>query len=75
MTWTGNWNRYPIEEVGMRRKINERGFQFGQFTYKVLDAKFVSSCFNCPSRASPHLSLLFTNNGVKVKTFERVKPG
>lgn len=46
-----------------------------QVTYKVLDAKFVSSCFNCPSKARPHLSLLLANNGVKVNTFDRVKPG
>lgn len=45
------------------------------FTYKVLEAKFVSSCFNCPSRARPHLSLLFAKSGVSAKTFESVKPG
>lgn len=44
-------------------------------TYNVLDAKFVSSCFNWPSSARPHLSLLFANKGVSVKTFESVKPG
>lgn len=44
-------------------------------TYKVLDAKFVSSCFNCPSKAKPHLSLLLANRGVKTKTLLTVKPG
>lgn len=65
------------------------------YAYNVLEARFVSSCFNCPSRASPHLSLLSNDsneqlnkrkrshdnsvlpfsNGVKVKTFDNVKPG
>jgi hypothetical protein len=44
-------------------------------TYNVLEAKFVSSCFNWPSRASPHLSLLLANNGMRVNTLDRVKPG
>lgn len=46
-----------------------------QKTHKVLDAKFVSSCFNCPSNARPHLSLLFASSGVSVKTLDNVKPG
>lgn len=44
-------------------------------TYNVLDAKLVSSCFNCPSKASPHLSLLLASNGVSVNTLDNVKPG
>ena len=48
---------------------------FPAITYNVLDAKFVSSCFNWPSSARPHLSLLFAKRGVNVKTFESVKPG
>lgn len=43
--------------------------------YNVLDAKFVSSCFSCPSRASPRWNLLFFNNGRTLKTLLRVKPG
>lgn len=45
------------------------------YTYNVLDAKFVSSCFSWPSNASPHLSLLFASNGVISKTLDSVKPG
>lgn len=41
----------------------------------MLDAKLVSSCFNCPSRARPHLSLLLASRGVSVKTLLKVKPG
>lgn len=44
-------------------------------TYKVLDAKLVSSCFNCPSKARPHLSLLLARRGVRVNTLLKVKPG
>lgn len=43
--------------------------------HNVLEAKLVSSCFNCPSNASPHLSLLFASNGVSSNTLESVKPG
>lgn len=41
----------------------------------VDEAKFVSSCFNCPSRAKPRLSLLFDRVGFTVYTFDRVNPG
>lgn len=44
-------------------------------TYNVLDAKLVSSCFNCPSNARPHLSLLLARRGVKVNTLLKVNPG
>ncbi len=44
-------------------------------TYMVEDAKFVSSCFNWPSKAKPRLSLLFDNVGLTVYTFDNVKPG
>lgn len=47
----------------------------GDITYNVLDAKFVSSCFNWPSNAKPHLSLLFASNGVSSNTLDNVKPG
>lgn len=50
-------------------------FWLFHFTYNVLDARFVSSCFNWPSRARPHLSLLLANNGVSWNTFDKVKPG
>lgn len=46
-----------------------------QVTYKVLEARFVSSCFNCPSRAKPHLSLLLARRGVITNTLLKVKPG
>lgn len=45
------------------------------FTYKVLDARLVSSCFNWPSSARPHLSLLLANKGVNENTLDNVKPG
>lgn len=41
----------------------------------VEEARFVSSCFNCPSNARPLLSLLFDNNGHKQYTFDNVAPG
>lgn len=44
-------------------------------TYRVLEAKLVSSCFNWPSKASPHLSLLFASRGVKENTLLKVNPG
>jgi len=44
-------------------------------TYNVLEARFVSSCFNCPSRANPHLSLLLASSGVIVNTLLSVNPG
>lgn len=44
-------------------------------TYNVLDAKLVSSCFNCPSKARPHLSLLLARRGVSVNTLLNVNPG
>lgn len=44
-------------------------------TYNVLEARFVSSCFNCPSRANPHLSLLLASSGVIMKTLLSVNPG
>lgn len=44
-------------------------------THIVDDARFVSSCFSCPSSARPLLSLLFANSGRTVYTFESVKPG
>lgn len=43
--------------------------------YIVLDAKFVSSCFNCPSNAKPRLFLLLFNNGLTLNTLDNVKPG
>ena len=33
-------------------------------TYRVEEAKFVSSCFSWPSKARPHLSLLLASKGV-----------
>ena len=33
--------------------------------YIVEEAKLVSSCFSCPSRASPLLSLLLAKSGVR----------
>jgi hypothetical protein len=44
-------------------------------THIVDDARFVSSCFSCPSSARPLLSLLLANSGRTVYTFESVKPG
>lgn len=44
-------------------------------TYSVLDARLVSSCFNCPSNARPHLSLLLARRGVRVNTLLKVNPG
>lgn len=44
-------------------------------TYSVLEAKLVSSCFNCPSNARPHLSLLLARRGVRVNTLLKVNPG
>lgn len=43
--------------------------------YNVLDARFVSSCFNCPSSAKPRWYLLFFNNGLVLNTLLNVKPG
>lgn len=72
--------RVRVCERGRKKEI---GFQFSNAaqssararTYNVLDARFVSSCFSCPSRASPHLSLLLASNGVSWNTLDRVKPG
>lgn len=44
-------------------------------THIVEDARFVSSCFSCPSNARPLLSLLLANSGRTVYTFESVNPG
>jgi len=44
-------------------------------THIVDDARFVSSCFSCPSSARPLLSLLLANSGRTVYTFESVNPG
>lgn len=44
-------------------------------THIVDDAKFVSSCFNWPSKANPLLSLLFANKGRTANTFDIVNPG
>lgn len=44
-------------------------------SYIVLDARLLSSCFNCPSSANPRLSLLYFNNGCTVNTLLSVKPG
>lgn len=44
-------------------------------THIVEDARFVSSCFSCPSSARPLLSLLLANSGRTVYTFESVNPG
>lgn len=52
--------------------VNKEGFMFA---YIVLDAKFVSSCFNCPSKARPRLFLLFNKFGLTLNTFDNVKPG
>lgn len=43
--------------------------------YIVLEAKFVSSCFSCPSSANPRLSLLFVNSGLTINTLDCVNPG
>ncbi len=43
-------------------------------SYRVDEAKFVSSCLSCPSSASPHLSLLLANSGVSVYTLFSVEP-
>lgn len=55
--------------------IEFRILLFYSFSYMVLDAKLVSSCFNWPSSASPRLSLLFRNNGLTRSTLDWVKPG
>ena len=44
-------------------------------TYIVDEAKFVSSCFNFPSKAKPRLSLLFARSGVNEYTFVRFEQG
>ena len=44
-------------------------------TYMDDEAKLVSSCFNCPSRARPLLSLLLARSGVRCITLDKVKPG
>ena len=43
-------------------------------THSVEEARFVSSCLSCPSRASPHLSLLLASSGVSMYTLFRVEP-
>ena len=70
---THKWRNETKE--GKKEEKNAELFFYSNATYKVLDAKFVSSCFNWPSSAKPHLSLLFANRGVNVKTFESVNPG
>lgn len=44
-------------------------------TYMVLEAKLVSSCFSCPSRARPLFSLLLLSVGVSVYTLQNVELG
>lgn len=41
----------------------------------VLEAKLVSSCFSCPSRARPLFSLLLLSVGVSVYTLQNVELG
>jgi hypothetical protein len=53
----------------------ERSRDEGGTTYKVEEARFVSSCFSWPSSARPHLSLLLANNGVSSNVFDNVNPG
>lgn len=58
----------------LEKRINQLTKSF-MFAYIVLDAKFVSSCFNCPSKARPRLFLLFNKFGLTLNTFDNVKPG
>lgn len=44
-------------------------------TYMVLEAKLVSSCFSCPSRARPLFSRLLHSVGVSVYTLQNVELG
>lgn len=44
-------------------------------TYSVLEARLVSSCLSWPSRAKPHLSLLFARSGVTMYILLCVNPG
>lgn len=46
-----------------------------RFSYRVLDARLVSSSLIWPSRASPHLSLLSARSGFRENTLLSVKPG
>lgn len=44
-------------------------------TYKVVEARLVSSFLICPSSAIPRLSLLLDSAGCKYTTFCRLEPG
>lgn len=43
-------------------------------THMVDEARFVSSCFSCPSSANPRFDLLLARRGLRKYTLERVKP-
>lgn len=57
-----------------RHDVNEAGWGVAG-TYRVLEARLVSSCLSWPSRASPHLSLLLASRGVAMNILLKVKPG
>lgn len=44
-------------------------------TYKVVEAKLLSSRFNCPSKATPLRSVLLHNNGTRYMVFCKLDPG
>lgn len=54
------------QEGGARGGVGTRVRDLEASSYRVLEARFVSSCLSFPSRASPRFSLLFARKGVSV---------
>ena len=64
-----------LEDAASRARPITNGSLALAITHNEEEARFVSSCFSCPSNAKPLLSLLYASSGVRCNTLDKVNPG